>query len=420
MRSAFTRAGVALVTVGTFAAVVAGSSASAAPAFTPDVVAEALTFAATPDVSGTVPSGVCSASFMVRGGSGAGLSIGATSAPGQVTGSFTLSAGQSYLLQAGSSANGITGGLGGYAVGGNGRTVTSYLGYGGGAASGLLLGSTLVAVAGGGGGASNDWQGNAAGGSGGGGTGGAGGPGGLNNPALGGTVAPSGTAAGGNAPSADIYGGGGGGAGYSGGQGSASGLRGGGGSNYANTGVAGMNVTANGAYSAAAGGYSALAFVACPAPSAVTSVAVAPNGTTAEVSFPAAVDNGSPVTGYQYSINGGTNWNNFTSTGSTTRVGTISSLSLGTAYTVQIRPVYVTAAIVANSGGGVNAYGSATSQSFTTLAQNVYPAPTNFPVAALAQTAAPDQSGLLTGALALLCAGLALVGAGRRKMRSWL
>lgn len=86
MRSAFTRAGVALVTVGTVAAVVAGSSASAAPAFTPDVVAEALTFAATPDVSGTVPSGVCSASFMVRGGSGAGASIGATSAPGQVTG----------------------------------------------------------------------------------------------------------------------------------------------------------------------------------------------------------------------------------------------------------------------------------------------------------------------------------------------
>ena len=416
MRSAFTRAGVALVTVGTVAAVVAGTSASAAPAFTPDAVAEALTFAATPDVSGTVPSGVCSASFMVRGGSGAGASIGATSAPGQVTGSFTLSAGQSYVLKAGSSASGITGGLGGYAVGGNGRTVTSYLGYGGGAASGLLLGSTLVAVAGGGGGASNDWQGNSAGGSGGGGTGGAGANGVI---AQGGTVAPSGTAAGGNAPSTDIYGGGGGGAGYSGGQGSASGLNGGGGSNYANTGVAGMVVDANGRYSAAAGGYSALAFVACPAPSAVSSVAVAPNGTTAEVSFPAAVDNGSPVTGYQYSINGGTNWNNFTSTGTTTRVGTISSLSLGTAYTVQIRPVYVTAAIVANSGGGANAYGAATSQSFTTLAQNVYPAPTNFPVAALAQTAAPDQSGLLTGALALLCAGLALVEAGRRKFSSW-
>lgn len=174
MRSAFARAGVALVTVGTVAAVFAGTSAQAAPPFTPDAVAEALTFTAVPDVTGTVPAGVCEARFIVRGGSGAGVSLAATSAPGQVTGSLTVSAGQTYRLGAGTSANGSSGGLGGNGNGGNGYSVGGYVGYGGGAGSVFQLGNSLAAVAGGGGGAGSSWQGDAAGGGGGAGVGGAG------------------------------------------------------------------------------------------------------------------------------------------------------------------------------------------------------------------------------------------------------
>ena len=415
MRTVVTRAGVALVTAGTLVAVFAGSPAQAAPPFSPDAVAEALTFSAVPDVTGTVPSGVCSARFIVRGGSGAGANLGSVSAPGQVTGTLNVTAGQTYRLGAGTSANGSTGGLGGNGNGGNGFTVGGYIGYGGGAGSVFQLGNSLAAVAGGGGGAGNSWQGDAAGGGGGAGVGGAGGNGQAASPyqALGGPVAITGMASGGAGlqtagGSANLHGGAGGGGGFAGGEGSTEGLSAGGGSNYANTSLPGMNLTMNGNYGSAAGGYSGLAFIACAAPSAVASVSVTPNGTSAALSFPAAVDNGTPVTGYQYSVNNGSSWNTLTTSGTSTLSATISSLTLSTAYTVQVRPVYVTAAIVANNGGGVTSYASAASQSFTTLAENVSPA--------LATTSAPDHSGLLTGALALVCAGLALVEAGRRKL----
>lgn len=419
MRSAFTRAGVVLVAVGTAASVFAGTSAQAAPPFSPDAVSEAMTYSAVPAVTGTVPSGVCSARFIVRGGSGAGLSLGSVSAPGQVSGDLTVTAGQTYSLAAGTSANGSTGGIGGNGNGGNGYTVGLFIGYGGGAGSVFQLGNTLAAVAGGGGGAGNGQQGDVAGGAGGAGVGGAGGNGQAASPyqALGGLAVMTGMASGGaglqtTGGSPNTHGGSGGGGGFSGGEGSTEGLSAGGGSNYANMSLPGMTLTMNGSYGSAAGGYSGIGFTACAAPSAVASVSVTPNGTSAAVSFPAAVDNGTPVTGYQYSLNNGSTWNTLTTSGSSTLSATISSLSLSSSYTVKIRPVYVTAAIVANNGGGVTSYAAVASQSFTTLAENTTPA--------LAVTGAQDLSQPLNGALALLGAGLVFIELGRRKFKSWL
>lgn len=423
MRSAFVRAGVALVTVGTVAAVVAGTSAQAAPPFSPDLVGEALTFSAVADVTGTVPAGVCSGRFIVRGGGGSGLSLAVQSYPGQATGSLNLSAGQVVVLKTGTSANGITGGFGGFAAGGDGLTAGSDLGYGGGAASGFLLDGALIAVGGGGGGAGNNQQGNGPGGAGGGGTNGAGQNGtNLNSidTAQGGAIGAQTSSVGQNALSvyrtggSNPNGGGGGGGGWNGGQGGTAGASGGGGSNYILASAPGMNITGNGSYGSVASGYAGIAYYACPAPSAISAVTVTPNGTSASLSFPAAVDNGTPVTGYQYSLNGGTSWNTLTTSGTSTRTATISSLTLSTAYTVDVRPVFTTADIQSNRvvdggpGKAVTAYATATSQSFTTLAQNV----------SLANTSAPhSEGGILTAAVLILGSGLAFVGLARRKLR---
>jgi LPXTG-motif cell wall-anchored protein len=113
------------------------------------------------------------------------------------------------------------------------------------------------------------------------------------------------------------------------------------------------------------------------------------------------------VTGYQYSLNGGTSWNTLTTSGSSSKTATVGDLSLSTAYTVQVRPVYVTADIVANAvtsspagpGRGVTAYVTATSASFTTLAQNTV----------LAKTGSTPFFAPLAGALAALLAGTALM-----------
>jgi LPXTG-motif cell wall-anchored protein len=426
MRPSFIRAGVVFTTIATAGAVSLASSAQAAPAFSPDLVGEAQTAAAVPDVTGTVPAGVCSGSFIIRGSGGDGLSLGAQSYPGQVVGSLTLVAGQSVVLKTGAPASGSTGGLGGYAAGGNGLTAGSDLGYGGGAASGFLLNGTAIAVGGGGGGAGNNQQGNGRGGAGGGGTNGAG-ENGTNlfsiNTAEGGAIGAQVSSVGQNASSvyrlgggANPNGGGGGGGGWNGGQGGTAGASGGGGSNYANLSAAGININSSGSYNAVASGYAGLAYAACPVPSAISAVTVTPNGTSAALSFSAAVDNGTPVTAYQYSLNGGTSWNTLTTSGSSTKTATISSLSLSTVYTVQVRPVYVTADIRANAttstpagpGRGVTAYVSATTQSFTTLAQN----------RVLAETGTTTSFAPLAGALAALVAGASLVIA-RRKNESF-
>ena len=426
MRPSFIRAGVVFTTIATAGAVSLASSAQAAPVFHPDLVGEAQSTSAVADVTGTVPSGVCSGSFIVRGSGGSGLSLGAQSYPGQVVGSLTLTAGQTVVLKTGAPASASAGGLGGYAAGGNGLTAGSFLGYGGGAASGFLLNGVAIAVGGGGGGAGNNQQGNGRGGAGGGGTNGAG-ENGTDlfsiNTAQGGAIGAQTSSVGQDA--LNVYrfggvnpnGGGGGGGGWNGGQGGTAGASGGGGSNYVNSGAAGININSNGSYGAVAMGYAGVAFNACPIPSAVSSVSVTPNGTSAALSFPAAVDNGTPVTGYQYSLNNGTSWTTLTTSGTSTKTATISSLTLSTAYTVQVRPVYLTADIVANdpSNGGpgrlLTSFVSATSQSFTTLAQDVV-APT-----ALSNTGSAFSITPLAGALAALIAGASLVLA-RRKSES--
>jgi LPXTG-motif cell wall-anchored protein len=116
------------------------------------------------------------------------------------------------------------------------------------------------------------------------------------------------------------------------------------------------------------------------------------------------------VTGYQYSLDGGTSWNSLATSGGSTKTATISSLSLSTAYTVQVRPVFVSADIASNavSNGGLGraltVYVSATSQSFTTLAQN----------RVLAETGKPHSFGPLAGALAAIIAGASLLVARRK------
>lgn len=425
MRPSFIRAGVVFTTIATAGAVSLASSAQAAPPFSPDLVGEALTYAAVADVTGTVPAGVCSGRFIVRGGGGSGLSLAAQSYPGQATGSLNLSAGQVVVLKTGTSANGITGGIGGFAAGGNGLTAGSDLGYGGGAASGFLLDGAVIAVGGGGGGAGNNQQGNGSGGAGGGGTNGAG-QNGTDlfsiNTAQGGAIGAQTSSVGQDALSvyrtggSNPNGGGGGGGGWNGGQGGTAGASGGGGSNYILASAPGMNITGNVSYGSVASGYAGIAYSACPIPSAISAVTVTPNGTSAALSFPAAVDNGTPVTAYQYSLNSGTSWNTLTTAGSSTKTATISSLSLSTGYTVQVRPVYVTADIVANAttstpagpGRGVTSYVSATSQSFTTLAQNTV----------LAETGSTQSLAPLAGALAALAAGASLLIARRKQQKA--
>jgi LPXTG-motif cell wall-anchored protein len=378
-----------------------------------------------PDVTGTVPSGVCSGIFIIRGGAGAGAA-GSVSFPGQASGTLNLSAGQSVVLKTGTSANGITGGIGGFAAGGNGLTVTTFPGYGGGAASGFLLDGAVIAVGAGGGGSANIQQGGGPGGAGGGGTNGAGQNGtNLNtiDTAQGGAFGTQTSSVGQDAltvyrsmSGSNDYGGGGGGGGWNGGQGGTAGASGGGGSNYILSSAPGMTISGNVSYGSVASGYTGIQYAACPVPSAISAVTVTPNGTSVALSFPAAVDNGTPVTAYQYSLNGGTSWNTLTTAGSSTKTATISSLSLSTAYTVQVRPVYVTADIRANAttstpagpGRGVTSYASATSQSFTTLAQNTV----------LAETGTTKSFAPLAGALAALVAGASLVIARRKQQNS--
>lgn len=362
----FSRLGVYIVAASAVTTTVLASPAMAAGPIQPDAVNESLSYVANQTVLATVPSGVCGATFNVRGGSGGGPSLVSMSAGGEVTGTLVLTAGQVITLNAGSSADLDQGGLGGYAPGGDGYTQGATLNYGGGAASGLgIQGVGVIAVAGGGGGygALGDL-----GGAGGGGVAGAGADG-ANSGGAGGTVAMSGSSSGGTGVSRSSAGGG---AGYSGGSASTTaGGAAGGGSNYFNNGYANASLGLNHAYSAAAGGYAAVAYQACAAPSAPASLTVTPNGTSATLSFPRSVDNGSPVTGYQYSLDGGLNWNSLTTTGTTTKSATISSLTLGTNYNIDVRATYLTAAINANQGGGTQDFSAGVSSSFTASAASL-------------------------------------------------
>ncbi|MEY4040102.1 MAG: hypothetical protein RLZZ52_970, partial [Actinomycetota bacterium] len=224
---------------------------------------------------------------------------------------------------------------------------------------------------------------------------------------------------------ANPNGGGGGGGGWNGGQGGTAGASGGGGSNYASSSAAGINISFNTNYPAVANGYAGVAYASCPVPSAISAVTVTPNGTSASLSFPAAVDNGTPVTGYQYSLDGGTSWNSLTTSGSATKSATISSLTLSTAYSLEVRPVYLTANIVANDvsnsgpGRAVTSYVTSTTQAFTTLAQNVVmstpQAQSSSPTSSLAQTGSAVHSTLFASVIAACVAGVSLLTFRRRK-----
>lgn len=71
-----------------------------------------------------------------------------------------------------------------------------------------------------------------------------------------------------------------------------------------------------------------------PAAPTITSVTSGP--TNLSVAFTAPTSNGATITGYEYSINGGTNW---TTTGGTTSPFTIPNLTNGTEYTVLLRAI---------------------------------------------------------------------------------
>jgi hypothetical protein len=102
--------------------------------------------------------------------------------------------------------------------------------------------------------------------------------------------------------------------------------------------------------------------VAVTLPGTPSSLAGSASSSSATLTWTAPSDGGSAITGYEYSLDGGSTW---TSTGSSAASATISSLSASTAYTVELR--------------AVNAVGeSATpaSLSFTTSAAPAAPAPT--------------------------------------------
>jgi hypothetical protein len=112
--------------------------------------------------------------------------------------------------------------------------------------------------------------------------------------------------------------------------------------------------------------------VAVTLPGTPSSLAGSASSSSATLTWTAPSDGGSAITGYEYSLDGGSTW---TSTGSSAASATISSLSASTAYTVELR--------------AVNAVGeSATpaSLSFTTSAAPAAATPTTTAPAAPAPT----------------------------------
>jgi hypothetical protein len=261
-------------------------------------------------------------------------------------------------------------------------------------------------------------------GAGGGGAGGAG-ENGTNlfssNTALGGALGNSTSPNGNNARTIDASnnsnpkGGAGGGGGWNGGQGGVWGASGGGGSNYANTSITGLSITSNGSHGARANGFTSLTYRACAAPSPISSITVTQSDKSATLSFPTPADNGTPITGYQYSFDNGSTWSTLSTSGSTTKTATVGALSPMTSYSIQVRGVYSTADIVANDvayygpGRGVTAYGSALSQSFTTLATTAVASVEKKSQPSLADTGFSNLYGFIGFALAALIAGAALI-----------
>ncbi len=361
--------------------VIAAPAALATPTCT-GYVAAGLTYTCLPNGSGsvtvTVPAGVSSINVTADGGGGGkNASLGNGGSGARLNATFTVSPGTVLTIYPG--AGGGTGlggpenvGGSGYGAGGNGGAFYGEgfgggYGGGGGGSSALLIGGTAALVAGGGGGGGNYYGGSAAGTIGGSGGNGGGscavGGGGGNAAGSGSAGTTSGT---GNPTSASsgytghggggIYGaggassgGGGGGGGYGGGgpgnwngPGGGCTLAGGGGAggSYGPVGtVYGSASNAGGVATTGAGGDGqvAIQFIAAPAtvPGAPTAL-VFSGVTTSEMTLywtPPANDGGSPLLGYDVSVN----------SGSPVRVtGTsqsLTGLTSGTTYSVSIRAV---------------------------------------------------------------------------------
>ena len=72
-------------------------------------------------------------------------------------------------------------------------------------------------------------------------------------------------------------------------------------------------------------------------PGTPTSVTVGRGNQSATITFDPPADNGSPITGYKVSTDGGLTWQNATVTGSSPMTATVTGLSNGHAYDVQVR-----------------------------------------------------------------------------------
>jgi hypothetical protein len=74
-------------------------------------------------------------------------------------------------------------------------------------------------------------------------------------------------------------------------------------------------------------------------PGAPTSFTVEPGNGTAVLLFHAPADNGAAIIGYQYSIDGGTTWPALSVTGTTTVTATVTGLTNGTSFGIEVRAV---------------------------------------------------------------------------------
>ena len=319
-------------------------AANAGGPVSPDIIASAINPGSADVQTDTVPTGVCSATINVRGGSGGGASLNLYSYGGEVVGTIPLTAGQAVVASAGSSANSTAGGVGGNGNGGNGDGT----GYGGGAGSSLTVAGTLIAVGGGGGGAGA----NGTGGNGGGGVSGAGAAGNASGSSgggggAGGSASLSGVANGTSSSGSANSGGGAG--GYSGGSAGSNGAGGGGGSNYVNSGWGGT--LTSGTATASAGGGVTVSYVQCAVPTQPTGLTIgSPSGSSVNVSFTPSTTTGTLlVDSYVYSLDNGATWTAFATSGSTTKTGTVSGLAGGT-NSIAVAARYNTAAINANGG----------------------------------------------------------------------
>ena len=297
---------------------------------------------------GSVPVGVCSATFLVQGAAGEGNG-GFGGKGGLVIGSIPVTAGNTVALSAGSMPIGGINGTSSiyFLVGGSSSGA-----YGGGAGSAFSLNNSLVATAGGGGGNGADFS--ATGGDAGsvgvdGGTGssGAGGAGGSV------VVIPGPIdATGGNSQA-----GAGGGGTFAGSAGTGN-SGGGGGSNY-NYNLTGTVITTNGTASIATGGKVEITYSSCPVPSqpgviSTTSITTSSVG----VSFASAGEFGIPVTGYRYSVDGGST-QALSTTGTSTLTATISGLAPGASHTLSVQPTYMPPNIQSEVNRGQTQLGSA-------------------------------------------------------------